>query len=131
MADTPAPAPAPAPAPTPDQIYWANMGAVASFKDGEWSLTPYPTEFGHKKAFVKVSGGTTVSALSPKCPHQGCVVAFNSKADQFDCPCHAGVFSDTGAYISGPGNAPLVTLQSKIDSGNVMVQCLTPPKPAS
>ncbi|MDR3710215.1 MAG: Rieske (2Fe-2S) protein [Capsulimonadaceae bacterium] len=114
----------------PADVYWANMGPVSGFKDA-WALTPYPPEFGHKKAFVRVADGKTVKALSPKCPHQQCSVAYVADKKEFDCPCHAGKFDDNGAVISGPPTSPLPTLQSKIEDGNVFVQSLTPPKKAA
>jgi len=112
------------------QIYWANFGPVSGFKD-TWTLKPYPAEFGHKKAFVRVTDGKTALALSPKCPHQGCAVTYDAAAKQFKCPCHDGVFSDTGAVVSGPPPSPLPSLQTKVDGDNLFVQSLTPPKSAA
>ena len=130
MADTQPATPAP---PSSDAaVIWANFGPASKFPDGAWKLSQYPPEFGHRKAFVQVTGGTAAIALSPKCPHQFCPVDFDATAKQFVCPCHGAKFSDTGALVSGPATTGLTTLQAKIDSGNVMVQSLTPPpKPAS
>jgi cytochrome b6-f complex iron-sulfur subunit len=121
---------APAAPPAPATVYWANMGPVSGFKANTWTLTPYPANFGHKKAYVKVNGDKAV-ALSPKCPHLSCNVTFFADTKQFVCPCHGASFSDSGAVISGPATSPLVSLQAKIDGPNVFVQSLTPPKTAA
>ncbi|HEY3330441.1 MAG TPA: Rieske (2Fe-2S) protein [Capsulimonadaceae bacterium] len=126
-ADQPA---APA-APADETIIWANMGKVDSFAKGTWVNAPYPATFGKKKAFVRVADGKTVTALSPKCPHNGCPVTFDDSKKQFLCPCHTALFSDTGAVISGPSPTALVSLKAKIEADSVWVQSLTPPKPAA
>lgn len=110
----------------PADIYWANVGPVSGFNE-TWKLTPYPAEFGKKKSFIRIVSGK-VSALSPKCTHQGCAVTFDAAAKQFNCPCHNATFSDTGEATKAPATEPLKTLQSKIEDGTVFVQSLTPPK---
>ena len=113
------------------QVYWAKMGAVSAFDGKPGKLVPYPSGFGKKKAYLKVSDGKTVTALSLICPHQGCPVDFDAATKQFVCPCHGAKFTDSGAVITGPATTPLVALQTKIEDGQVFVQSLTPPKAAS
>ena len=49
-------------------------------------------------------------ALSPVCPHMGCLVHWNEEARSWDCPCHGSRFDAMGAVIHGPATRGLTTL---------------------
>lgn len=42
------------------------------------------------------------------CPHLGCVVAWNSTEQSWDCPCHGSRFDPYGRVLSGPAVSDLV-----------------------
>ena len=63
-----------------------------------------------------------VRALSSTCTHLGCRVAWDSEAALLKCPCHGGTYDRDGAVKSGPPPAPLATLATRIESGQVMVE---------
>jgi menaquinol-cytochrome c reductase iron-sulfur subunit len=63
-----------------------------------------------------------VTALSSTCTHLGCRVAWDAEAALLKCPCHGGRFDRTGAVKAGPPPAPLATLATRIESGQVMVE---------
>ena len=53
------------------------------------------------------TGGGNYSALSKICTHQGCTVAYNSGANQVECPCHGSAFTTSGSIVNGPATSKL------------------------
>ena len=57
-----------------------------------------------------------VYIVSVKCPHLGCLLAWNADEKSWDCPCHGSRFAYTGELLDGPaqtGNACALTGKSK------------------
>ncbi|WP_432070939.1 FAD-dependent oxidoreductase [Streptomyces sp. AA1529] len=46
-------------------------------------------------------------ALSPRCPHLGCLVRFNDAETAWECPCHGSRFATDGSVLQGPATRPL------------------------
>jgi cytochrome b6-f complex iron-sulfur subunit len=60
-------------------------------------------------------------ALSRKCTHLGCTVAWESEKKIFLCPCHASAFDMTGEVISPPAPRALDLYPVVIENDMVMV----------
>jgi cytochrome b6-f complex iron-sulfur subunit len=58
-------------------------------------------------------------ALSAKCTHTGCTVAWQE--DLFACPCHGSKFNPDGSVVSGPAQAPLEGYSVKTEGETVLV----------
>jgi len=67
---------------------------------------------GKKVAASKDKDGN-VTLLSAICPHLGCVVAWNSADQSWDCPCHGSRFTAQGEIITGPAETPLAPVDHK------------------
>jgi glycine/D-amino acid oxidase-like deaminating enzyme/nitrite reductase/ring-hydroxylating ferredoxin subunit len=62
---------------------------------------------GISKIAVHRDQAGTVHKLTAVCPHLGCVVAWNSTEETWDCPCHGSRFSAEGRVYQGPANSDL------------------------
>lgn len=62
-------------------------------------------------------------ALSAACTHMGCLVAWNTEARTFDCPCHGGRFAADGTSLpSSPIRyRPLPQIATRVAQGLVYV----------
>lgn len=61
-------------------------------------------------------------ALSAKCTHTGCTVAWQE--DLFACPCHGSKFNPDGSVVNGPASAPLTQYTAKIEGDSVLVAAM-------
>ena len=68
------------------------------------------------------TGEHDVRAMQSTCTHLGCRTAYDRKTKRILCPCHGGVFDTQGNVVDGPPPAPLPTLTTKVDNGQVLVQ---------
>ena len=57
---------------------------------------------GGRQLAVSRDRAGTLHALSPRCTHLGCIVAWNPAETTWDCPCHGSRFSADGRVIEGP-----------------------------
>jgi menaquinol-cytochrome c reductase iron-sulfur subunit len=60
-------------------------------------------------------------AISTRCAHVGCPVAFVEASGNFICPCHGGVYGFLGERIGGPPVRPLDRFQTRVTHGQVEV----------
>lgn len=61
---------------------------------------------GHAVAAFRDSDGT-VSAVTARCTHLGCIVHFNEAERTWDCPCHGSRFALDEHVIDGPATEDL------------------------
>ena len=78
-----------------------SAGAVESFKPG--SVTAFRIG---QFYLARLSDGGFL-ALSRKCTHLGCTVAWGAKEEQFICPCHASVYDIRGDVVRSPASRAL------------------------
>ncbi|MFD4550570.1 FAD-dependent oxidoreductase [Streptomyces sp. NPDC058466] len=61
---------------------------------------------GHRSAVHRDEDGK-LHAVSARCTHLGCLVAFNRTERAWECPCHGSRFDPDGAVLQGPATQPL------------------------
>jgi nitrite reductase/ring-hydroxylating ferredoxin subunit len=69
--------------------------------------------------------GTTLLAVSQKCPHLGCQVPFCESSGRFECPCHGSVFDIGGEWIEGPAPTGMTQYPVALQDGVVVVDTST------
>ena len=108
---------------------WLKAGSLDALNENE--PTPVTIRVAHQDGYTQtverqvvflVKSGDGVKALSSTCTHLGCRVSWDAEAKQLKCPCHGGVYDRTGAVVAGPPPAPLASLMTRIDAGQVLIQ---------
>ncbi|RJR29902.1 MAG: ubiquinol-cytochrome c reductase iron-sulfur subunit [Desulfobacteraceae bacterium] len=60
-------------------------------------------------------------AISARCTHLGCTVAFHEGKKEFHCPCHGSIFDENGNRLSGPAKKSLPLLAVKREKNRDLV----------
>jgi glycine/D-amino acid oxidase-like deaminating enzyme/nitrite reductase/ring-hydroxylating ferredoxin subunit len=63
--------------------------------------------FGGERLAVYRNANGELSAVSPVCPHLGCLVHWNTAEKSWDCPCHGSRFDPHGRVLNGPAMTAL------------------------
>jgi glycine/D-amino acid oxidase-like deaminating enzyme/nitrite reductase/ring-hydroxylating ferredoxin subunit len=83
--------------------------SVADLRPGEGGVV---RSGGQRVAAYRDPGGA-VHAVSPRCTHLGCEVAWNAAERSWDCACHGSRFGVDGEVLNAPATSPL----KKLDTG--------------
>jgi Rieske Fe-S protein len=86
-----------------DYVTAGDIKSESELKPGEGAIM----REGISKIAVYRDEAGGVHKLSATCPHLGCVVAWNSTEQTWDCPCHGSRFSANGQVYQGPANSDL------------------------
>jgi len=111
------------------------LGTTGTYPPGTATYVP------EGRLFI-ANTGTTLLAISQKCPHLGCRVPFCDSSGRFECACHGSVFDIGGEWIEGPSPVGMTQYPITLEGSDVVVdtskeipgpprgaeQYLTPPK---
>jgi len=86
-----------------DYVTAGDITSESELKPGEGAIM----RDGVSKVAVHRDHNGNVHKLSAVCPHLGCIVAWNSTEQTWDCPCHGSRFSAEGRVYQGPANSNL------------------------
>ena len=86
-----------------DFLTAGDIKSESELKPGEGAIM----RDGVSKVAVHRDESGQLHKLSAVCPHLGCVVAWNSTEQTWDCPCHGSRFSAEGRVYQGPANSDL------------------------
>jgi Rieske Fe-S protein len=90
-----------------DYVTAGDIKSESELKPGEGAIM----REGISKIAVYRDEAGAVHKLSATCPHLGCVVAWNSTEQTWDCPCHGSRFSANGHVYQGPANSNLAEVE--------------------
>jgi glycine/D-amino acid oxidase-like deaminating enzyme/nitrite reductase/ring-hydroxylating ferredoxin subunit len=88
-----------------DRITQRGGRPIEDLRPGEGAIV---SAAGQKVAGYRHHDGT-LSAVSTRCTHLGCQVAWNAAEHTWDCPCHGSRFAVDGGILAGPAVTPLPT----------------------
>ncbi len=88
-----------------DYVTAGEIKSIEELKPGSGAIM----REGLSKLAVYRDEGGTVHKLSAVCPHLGCVVAWNSTENTWDCPCHGSKYRADGRVYQGPANSDLTS----------------------
>ncbi|MFI6088566.1 FAD-dependent oxidoreductase [Streptomyces sp. NPDC051218] len=86
-----------------DRLATGHVDSVAEIAPGSGAVVRVD---GERCAVYRDPDGTT-HAVSARCTHLGCLVAFNEAETSWECPCHGSRFDVEGAVLQGPAVRPL------------------------
>jgi Rieske Fe-S protein len=86
-----------------DRLKPRTVGGIAELPSGRGALIRVG---GERNAVYRDHDGL-LHAVSSRCTHLGCLVAFNDAEASWDCPCHGSRFSIDGSVLQGPATKPL------------------------
>ena len=86
-----------------DYVTAGDIKSESELRPGEGAIM----REGVSKIAVRRDESGNVHKLSAVCPHLGCIVAWNSTEQTWDCPCHGSRFSASGKVYQGPANNDL------------------------
>ena len=72
-----------------------------------------------------------ILAISRKCTHLGCAVPWVVERNQFECPCHASVFDNTGKVTKSPASRALDLFPVSFKQDRIMIDITHPLKRTS
>jgi Rieske Fe-S protein len=84
--------------------------------------TIYVRRFDKKKdKVIKGEDPQPYVAISTRCAHLGCPVAYKTAAQKFICPCHGGIYGFQGEVLGGPPVRPLDRFYTRVRNGTVEI----------
>jgi Rieske Fe-S protein len=86
-----------------DRLLARGTRDIAELAPGEGGIVSCD---GQKVAGYRDDGGQ-LHAVSTRCTHLGCQVAWNAAERSWDCPCHGSRFTPDGEILNGPATTPL------------------------
>ncbi|MFH9118582.1 FAD-dependent oxidoreductase [Streptomyces globisporus] len=86
-----------------DRLATTHVDSVADIAPGTGAVVRIN---GSRCAVYRDESGAT-QAVSARCTHLGCLVAFNAAETAWECPCHGSRFAVDGSLLQGPATRPL------------------------
>lgn len=109
---------------------WVNLGSVSDFPIGETRLKtfdnpirqPWDGMTAQTGVHVKRLDDTQFQVLAINCTHLGCPVTWFPQSGLYMCPCHGGVYYETGERASGPPPRGLYHCVWRIVNGQLEIE---------
>jgi Rieske Fe-S protein len=111
---------------------WVPLGPTGQFPEGETRLAAFTSPLGQPWDGKAAHTGVYVRCLDKdkqqfvifamNCAHLGCPVSWFPQSGLFMCPCHGGVYYESGEVASGPPPRGLFQCVWRVRDGGLEVQ---------
>lgn len=116
---------------------WRPLGSVEGFPPGTTrkALVEVPRDdwaraLGVQAVYVWHSEPGDLVVFSRKCTDLGCPIVWDSGSEWFFCPCHGGIFDQSGQPQAGPPQRPLYRYAHRIRDGVLEIDLTSAPPAA-
>jgi Rieske Fe-S protein len=107
-----------------------DAGPLSDIPVGEWRLVSLEMvqQDGWRKTrakhavWVRRLDKEKLTVLSSICPHLGCPINWHADREQFNCPCHGGIFDVSGKRTGGPPPRSMDPLDYEVRAGRLWVR---------
>ena len=114
--------------PRPD--VWIALGPVSRFPANETTMVtfinplrqPWDGMTAATAAYVRRLDGENFDVFAVNCTHLGCPVSWFPQSGLFMCPCHGGVYYESGARASGPPPRGLYEYAYRVKDGRLEIR---------
>lgn len=113
---------------------WRRVGPLSRFPLGETvavrlddATRPWSGDASRVAAWVRRTGRESFVAFSANCTHLGCPVRWVADAKLFLCPCHGGVYDESGLVQAGPPPQPLARYEVTTEGGDLLIRAASLP----
>ena len=97
------------------------LGIPTLFKVNITHQVGWTTNQEELAVYILTEDGKNFIALSNTCTHLGCHVRWITDKDEFQCPCHNGVFDKEGKVVAGPPPRPLDHYEIKVEDNQLYI----------
>lgn len=112
------------------KVDWVDLGPMEKFPLNETRLhifdnpirQPWDGMTANTGVYVRALGGNQFKVFAINCTHLGCPVTWFPQSGLFMCPCHGGVYYETGERASGPPPRGLYHCVAEVRAGRLWVQ---------
>jgi menaquinol-cytochrome c reductase iron-sulfur subunit len=114
---------------------WQPVATVDTLQIGQTTLVsfqdpsplPWAGVTSRSAAWLRRESEQQFIAFAVNCTHLGCPVRWLADAKLFMCPCHGGVFYDSGQVAAGPPPRPLFQYETRVRNGQIEIRAGTLP----
>jgi Rieske Fe-S protein len=111
-------------------VPWVKLGTPSEFPIGETRPVvfvnplrqPWDGMTANTTVYVRNQGDGQFLVLGANCAHLGCPVTWFPQSGLFMCPCHGGVYYETGERASGPPPRGLFPCKWHVKDGQVEIE---------
>ena len=102
------------PVKTADGNYEIDLGTLPEGEATVMSLSDIPV--------IAVNRGDRFRVFNATCSHLGCLVKWDNGKKRFECPCHGGMYNESGEVIAGP--PPAAIKEYKTSASGTLVKIM-------